>query len=53
MNKELLIKDLQEMVDCMSVNRDLFKEDYFFDILSMFRKLAKDIKNDKYIKGSD
>ena len=48
MNKELLIEDLQSMIDCMSMNRDMFKEDYFFDILSMFRKLVKDIKGDKY-----
>lgn len=48
MNKELLIKDLQEILDIISWNRDLIKENYFFDILSMFRGLVKDIKGGKY-----
>ena len=48
MNKELLIKDLQETLDVIAMNKDLIKENYFFDILSMFRKLVKDIKGGKY-----
>ena len=48
MNKDLLIKDLQEIVYIMSVNKDMFREDFFLDILSMFRDLAKDIRGGKY-----
>lgn len=48
MNKELLIKDLQEIVNCMSMNKDMFKENYFFDMLKMFRDLVKEIKGGKY-----
>lgn len=50
MNKKLLIKDLRGIVDIMSMNRDMFKEDFFFEMLSMFRQLVKDIKGDKYGK---
>lgn len=48
MNKDLLIKDLQDILDIISWNKDLIKENYFFDILSMFRSLVKDIKGGKY-----
>lgn len=48
MNKELLIKDLQDILNIISWNKDLIKENYFFDILDMFKQLAKDIKGGKY-----
>lgn len=50
MNKKLLIKDLQDIVDIMSMNKDMFKEDFFFDMLSMFRQLVRYIKGGKYGK---
>lgn len=50
MEKDLLIKDLQDILNMISWNKDLIKENYFFDILDMFKQLTKDIKNGKYEK---
>ena len=48
MNKNLLIKDLQDIVTIMTMNKDMFKEDFFFDMLDMLRQLAKDVRGGKY-----
>ena len=48
MNKDLLIKDLRGIVTIMKMNKDMFKEDFFFDMLDMLRQLAKDVRGGKY-----
>lgn len=50
MNKDLLIKDLQDIVSYMSMNKDMFKEDFFFDMLDLLRRIAKNVKGGKYEK---
>lgn len=47
-DKDLLLKDLQDIVTIMTMNKDMFKEDFFFDMLDMLRQLAKDVRGGKY-----
>jgi len=53
MNNKLLIKDIQDIMIIMSMNKDLFKEDFYSEMWEMLHQLIKDIKGGKYENKSN
>lgn len=50
MNKNKLIKDLNDIVIIIGFNSDMFKEHYNKDITSMIKEIINRINNGKYEK---
>ena len=48
MKKDLMINDLQDIAIIISMNKDMFKENFDKDIIELLKKLVKNIKGGKY-----